>query len=97
MKIDENILYKLLSLEEAKKEIKQEEKEVLDIVMEELKRNSLTSWSTNLEGKNISFEIIPEKKEPVFDTVRFKIEEYELSLKYQKEKTTKEKLKMKID
>lgn len=97
MEIDENILYKLVSLEDKKAEIKQEEKDILDIIMKKLKDNSLTSWNIEIDGRNINFEIIPEKKEPVFDTVRFKKEEYELSLKYQKEKTTKEKLKMKID
>ena len=97
MKIDDNILYKLISLQDKKAEIKQEEKDILEIVMKELKNNSLTSWKTRLDGRNIEFEIIPEKKEPVFDTVRFKKEEYDMVLKYQKEKTTKEKLKMKID
>ena len=97
MKIDENILYKLISLEDKKAEIKQEEKDILDIVMKELKDNSLISWSIRIDGRNINFEIIPEKKEPVFDVVRFKKEEYDMVLKYQKEKTTKEKLKMKID
>lgn len=97
MKIDENILYKLISLQDKKAEIKQEEKDILEIVMKELKDNSLTSWKTRLDGRNIEFEIIPEKKEPVFDIVRFKKEEYDMVLKYQKEKTTKEKLKMKID
>lgn len=97
MKIDDNILYKLISLQDKKAEIKQEEKDILEIVMKELKNNSLTSWKTRLDGRNIEFEIIPEKKEPVFDAVRFKKEEYDMVLKYQKEKTTKEKLKMKID
>lgn len=97
MKIDDNILYKLISLQDKKAEIKQEEKDILEIVMKELKNNSLTSWKTRLDGRNIEFEIIPEKKEQVFDTVRFKKEEYDMVFKYQKEKTTKEKLKMKID
>lgn len=97
MKIDENILYKLISLEDKKAEIKQEEKDILDIIMKKLKDNSLTSWSTKIDGRNISFEIIPEKTDTVFDTVRFKKEEYEMTLKYSKPRTTKEKLKMKID
>lgn len=97
MEIDENILYKLVSLEDKKAEIKQEEKDILDIVMKELKDNSLTSWNIEIDGRNISFEIIPEKTDTVFDTVRFKKEEYEMTLKYSKPRTIKEKLKMKID
>lgn len=97
MEIDENILYKLVSLEDKKAEIKQEEKDILDIIMKKLKDNSLTSWNIEIDGRNISFEIIPEKTDTVFDTVRFKKEEYEMTLKYSKPRTIKEKLKMKID
>ena len=97
MKIDENILYKLISLQDKKAEIKQEEKDILDIIMKKLKDNSLTSWNIEIDGRNISFEIIPEKTDTVFDTVRFKKEEYEMTLKYSKPRTIKEKLKMKID
>lgn len=97
MKMDVNIIYKLFNIKDKKEQLKREEKEIQEMITEFLKKNSLDKYTTKLDRKNICFEIIPEKTETTFDSTRFKKEQPDLTVKYLKEKTTKEKLKIKIE
>ena len=98
MKIDENVLCKLVDIRDKKKELNIEEKEILSSVMKQMKENNITKCRFNdVNDNSIFFEIIPEKKETIFDSIRFKKEQNDLVMEYQKDRTTKEKIKVTIN